>query len=110
MHTTPGGAARVKRNLALDTDDVVEWCREKIVFSGAAVSVCPLGMGPEHGVICQWGALWAGNNSGYLADCPRRQGGGAPADFQLLPCEETFESGIERGPRKQMWPGGEPGF
>lgn len=37
LHTTPGGAARVKRNLALDTDDVVEWCREKIVSPGAAI-------------------------------------------------------------------------
>lgn len=36
-NTTPGGAARVKRNLTLDTDDVVEWCREKVASSSAAI-------------------------------------------------------------------------
>lgn len=37
LHTTPGGAARVKRNLTLDTDDVVEWCREKVASSSAVI-------------------------------------------------------------------------
>lgn len=30
LHTTDLGVMRIKRNLALETDDVVEWCREKI--------------------------------------------------------------------------------
>lgn len=30
LHTTELGIVRVKRNLSLDTDDVVEWCKCKI--------------------------------------------------------------------------------
>lgn len=30
LHTTSLGAERIKRNLSLETDDVVEWCRRKI--------------------------------------------------------------------------------
>lgn len=30
LHTTEMGVERIKRNLCLDTDDVVGWCREKI--------------------------------------------------------------------------------
>ena len=30
LHTTKLGAARIKKNLKLDTDDVVLWCRQKI--------------------------------------------------------------------------------
>ena len=30
--------ARIKRNLALDTDNVVEWCRNKISSIGASIS------------------------------------------------------------------------
>lgn len=30
LHTTELGVARIKRNLSLDTDDVVAWCKEKI--------------------------------------------------------------------------------
>lgn len=29
LHTTELGASRIKRNLSLDTDNVVEWCRMK---------------------------------------------------------------------------------
>lgn len=29
LHTTELGALRIKRNLSLDTDDVVEWCKRK---------------------------------------------------------------------------------
>ena len=28
LHTTPLGAVRVKRNLSLQTDDIVPWCKE----------------------------------------------------------------------------------
>lgn len=30
LHTTEMGIMRIKRNLSLDADDVVSWCREKI--------------------------------------------------------------------------------
>ena len=30
LHTTEMGAERIKRNLRLDVDDVVQWCRERI--------------------------------------------------------------------------------
>lgn len=30
LHTTDLGVMRIKRNLCLDTEDVVEWCRQKI--------------------------------------------------------------------------------
>ena len=30
LHTTALGACRIKRNLGLETDDVVAWCMQKI--------------------------------------------------------------------------------
>jgi hypothetical protein len=30
IHTTPLGILRIKKNLCLDTDDIVNWCIEKI--------------------------------------------------------------------------------
>ena len=30
LHTTELGVVRIKRNLSLDTDHVVEWCKMKI--------------------------------------------------------------------------------
>ncbi len=30
LHTTELGVVRIKRNLSLDTEDVVEWCKDKI--------------------------------------------------------------------------------
>ena len=30
LHTTDLGAVRIKKNLSLDVDDVIQWCREKI--------------------------------------------------------------------------------
>ena len=30
IHTTPLGLKRIKRNLALETDDAVNWCKDKI--------------------------------------------------------------------------------
>jgi len=29
IHTTELGIVRIKRNLSLDTDDIVLWCKEK---------------------------------------------------------------------------------
>ena len=31
VHTTELGVVRIKKNLSLDTDDVVQWCKLKIV-------------------------------------------------------------------------------
>ncbi len=30
LHTTELGVVRIKRNLELETDDVISWCKEKI--------------------------------------------------------------------------------
>ena len=38
LHTTEMGVERIKRNLFLDTDDVVEWCRGRISDAGASLS------------------------------------------------------------------------
>lgn len=38
LHTTPLGAERIKRNLSLDTDDVVEWCKAKINSANAMIT------------------------------------------------------------------------
>lgn len=37
LHTTEMGAKRIKRNLAIETDDVVEWCRIKILDEGTHI-------------------------------------------------------------------------
>lgn len=37
LHTTELGAVRIRRNLALDTDAVVSWCRQKIEAPGAEI-------------------------------------------------------------------------
>lgn len=38
LHTTELGAARIKRNLSLDTDDVVVWCKDKINSAHAIIT------------------------------------------------------------------------
>lgn len=35
LHTTELGMIRIKKNLSLDTDDVVGWCRAKIISPDA---------------------------------------------------------------------------
>ncbi len=37
LHTTELGAVRIKRNLSLDTDDTVGWCKAKIEAEGAVI-------------------------------------------------------------------------
>ena len=37
LHTTDLGANRIKENLSLDTDDVVEWCKNKITSDNASI-------------------------------------------------------------------------
>ena len=37
LHTTEGGAGRILRNLSLDTDDVVQWCRTLILNERTAI-------------------------------------------------------------------------
>lgn len=38
LHTTELGIMRIKRNLSLDTDEVVEWCKAKISHPNAVIS------------------------------------------------------------------------
>lgn len=37
LHTTELGVVRIKRNLSLDTDDVVDWCKTKISSANAEI-------------------------------------------------------------------------
>lgn len=37
LHTTEMGAERVRKNLSVNTEDVVDWCREKIRDSNANI-------------------------------------------------------------------------
>ena len=37
LHTTEMGVERIKRNLSLEVEDVVEWCRDKIVDTSAVI-------------------------------------------------------------------------
>ena len=37
IHTTKMGIDRIKRNLGLDTQDVVEWCKDKINLTNSAI-------------------------------------------------------------------------
>lgn len=37
LHTTEMGIERIKRNLSINTDDVVNWCREKIRHPNANI-------------------------------------------------------------------------
>lgn len=38
LHTTELGAMRIKRNLSLDTDNVVDWCKTKIKSVNASIT------------------------------------------------------------------------
>ena len=38
LHTTELGVMRIKRNLSLDTDDVVDWCKAKINSADAVIT------------------------------------------------------------------------
>ncbi len=38
LHTTELGVVRIKRNLSLDTDDIVEWCKDKISSAHAIIT------------------------------------------------------------------------
>lgn len=38
LHTTELGVVRIKRNLSLDTTDVVTWCKSKIVSPNAVIT------------------------------------------------------------------------
>lgn len=38
LHTTDLGVERIRKNLRLDTDDVVGWCREKIKATNANIT------------------------------------------------------------------------
>lgn len=38
LHTTELGVLRIKRNLSLDTDHVVDWCKTKINSADAVIT------------------------------------------------------------------------
>ena len=38
LHTTPMGAERIKRNLNLQTEDVVAWCRDTVKQADLIIS------------------------------------------------------------------------
>ena len=38
LHSTELGIQRIKKNLSLDTEDVIEWCKEKIVLPTAEIT------------------------------------------------------------------------
>ena len=38
LHTTEMGVDRIKKNLSLDTDDVVGWCKNKINSKNAVIT------------------------------------------------------------------------
>ena len=38
LHTTELGEVRIKRNLSLDTDNVIEWCKAKINSADAVIT------------------------------------------------------------------------
>lgn len=38
LHTTELGLVRIKRNLSLDTEDVMQWCKEKISCDDAVIT------------------------------------------------------------------------
>ena len=37
VHTTERGIGRIKKNLKLDTDDVVEWCKNRVLDEGCNI-------------------------------------------------------------------------
>jgi hypothetical protein len=37
LHTTALGIERIKRNLCLDVDDIVSWCRQKIQDENSSI-------------------------------------------------------------------------
>lgn len=37
LHTTEMGTARIKRNLSLEAENVVEWCKAKILDASAII-------------------------------------------------------------------------
>ncbi|MEY8428873.1 DUF3781 domain-containing protein [Lachnospiraceae bacterium 46-15] len=38
LHTTQLGVERIKRNLSLDIDDVIDWCKIKINSANASIT------------------------------------------------------------------------
>lgn len=38
LHTTDLGIERIKRNLSLDVEDIVKWCKEEIQKSNASIT------------------------------------------------------------------------
>ncbi len=39
LHTTEMGMERIKRNLQIETNDIVQWCRFRILENGAEIGI-----------------------------------------------------------------------
>jgi hypothetical protein len=39
LHTTEMGEARIKRNLSLETDDVIAWCKQAVLAADKSVVI-----------------------------------------------------------------------
>ena len=39
LHTTEMGAARIKRNCEIETDDVVPWCKERLLEKTTKIQI-----------------------------------------------------------------------
>jgi hypothetical protein len=60
LHTTARGAARIRKNLATDTDDVVEWCKTAIASPDAVIR-----RGGKNWYVCVRGCTLTVNASSY---------------------------------------------
>ena len=38
LHTTELGVIRIKKNLSLETEDVVEWCKDRICSNSSVIT------------------------------------------------------------------------
>ena len=52
LHTTELGVVRIKKNLSLETDEVVDWCKSKIESNDASIT--------------RNGKNWYANIDGYI--------------------------------------------
>lgn len=60
LHTTARGAARIRKNLATDTDDVIEWCKTAIASPDAVIR-----RGGKNGYVCVRGCTLTVNATSY---------------------------------------------
>ena len=71
LHTTELGAERIRRNLSLETDDVVAWCKRAILDADDAAV---LRKGKNWYVQCPACVITVNANSGTLITAHRLKG------------------------------------